>query len=140
MDKRTTSIDNNGIIVFNRNFGFEDLKAIPREFCGDIIVHGDLDLCIEETDECKDLISKCTIWCTGDMYCNNINVNGSIYVEGVIHAEDIVCSEDIVCMSEMDFGSLACCGDVFCEGYFYSSKRKVLIKGSFECKHDLEIS
>lgn len=139
MKKRTTGIDSNGIIVFNRNFNFEDLKTIPQDFCGDIVVHGDVDLHIESEDKYDNLVLKCTIWCAGDMYCDDINVIGSIYVKGVIHANDIVCSEDIICMSEMDFGKLACYGDVFCEGYFYSSERKVFIKGSIECKHDFEI-
>lgn len=135
MKQATKGIASNGIIVFDRDFTVKDLKAIPKDFCGDIVVHGDIELFVAETEEYAPLITKCCVWCEGDVYCNNIICESSIYVKGVIHAVDIVCAEDIDCTGEMDFGNLECLGDVFCGGYFYSDTGRLIIKGTLECKN-----
>ena len=105
--ERTTGIDSNSIIVFNGDI--RELKSIPKDFCGDIIVHGDIDLNLWRGLE--SLIANCSIWCEGSIRCYHIKINGSLYVNGMIRASgDIICSEDIICTDIIDCNSIVCGG------------------------------
>lgn len=132
------AISSNGIIVFNRYLNVEDLKAIPKDFRGDVVVHGDVNFLIEEEDRYEDLRINFNIWAE-DIYCENINCDGNIYSAGCIHCTDVKSTGNIISKEEIVCRNVECDGDVLCGGFFYSNKGEIKIKGSFICK-DVEIS
>ena len=135
MKQATKGIQPNSIIVFNRDFTEEDLKMIPKDFCGDIVVHGNIFIvcyyCIDvEPDNLK---TKGSIWCDGLMSCANLECK-NLYVKGMMDAHNITCEGDIIAESGILCIDLNCKGNMICKGAIQSGGGELHIDGSLQCE------
>lgn len=113
--KERTAIDLNGVVIFDRDITDEDLEIIPKDFRGDIVVHGDMSLCG------KPYNIPCSLWVLGDINSlDSINVAGDFYCKGDIDSFNINVAGDFYCKGDIDSCDINVAGDFYHERTVYS--------------------
>lgn len=97
MNKERNVIEVNPTVVFDGDVKWSEVEELFRDFKGDIVIHGDLEL---EKDS--------------RIICDNIYIMGSIREEGCV---DVTVEGTLFVYGEIDCCNLTVNGSVFCNEY-----------------------
>lgn len=155
MNKERTAINLNSVVIFNGDVTDENLRIIPKDFRGDIVVNGNMSFK-------EDRYIPCNLWITGNVFCycnraiyvngdcyiggtidsGNIKVDGDLYCKGYLNAHRIRIEGDLIVSDDKSFhkgdiisNDIMVAGDVFCEGDIRS--KDIIVAGNLFCKGDI---
>ena len=111
MNKERTAINLNSVVIFDGDVTDENLKIIPEDFRGDIVVHGDMTV-----KEYYCTIIPCSLWVSGNIQTGDINVAGDFCCERTINAGDINVTGDFYCKGYIRASDINVAGDFYGKG------------------------
>lgn len=133
MKKERKVIEPNAIIVFDRNINVKALNAIPKDFKGDVIVNGDLNLDDDSLIMSGNLYVKGNIIADNFKHYRTIDIKGDLYCCGKIDVYDIDVSGTLCCMGVIDSASVKVSENLYCKDKIDALGYSINVAGDFEC-------
>ena len=82
--ERKDNIEENATIVFNCNVNEKNLSNFPKNFNGNIVIYGEIDVCDK-------ICIPGNLFVKGDIYCETLTVKGNFQLIGDIEGNIDVC-------------------------------------------------
>ena len=108
MKQQRKLIDTTPIVIFNSDVSPSVLRLFPKNFCGDIVINGDLYLDDDIELSCKHLYANSII-----SYGVNCNITGNVICKKRIHVNNLkvdgnIIAEDIEALCAISTGDIIC--------------------------------
>lgn len=115
IDKERRLIETNTIVVFNSNVTASKLEELIKDFCGTVVVNGNLTLTknlkikgslyvkgsVTEVDD-ENIEIEGDFYCYGSISCYKLKVHGFLYGKDDISSTGIAVGENLYCESCVD--------------------------------------